>query len=217
MSRQGSMLSVLVVGWTVVVVCQWSIQDVPQRVPLVNTSRMKANQQSPSSASEWNLQGFPTATRESPPIPKRNLFTPLIEQPGSYIGSPRMRMKPVKAHAGNEPSVVASASSAIPAIVPLAISLPSPKDMAEQAGRLDREQRMRKLQDQSAQFRLLGFAERGGVKQAFIRKGSDIYIVRQGDTLEGIFMVSIVAESGVKIRDFEYHLEYTIHMKKDRE
>lgn len=218
MSRQGGMLSVLVVAWTLVVAWQWSIQDAPQRVPLANTSRTKANQQASVSVSEWNLQGFPTATRESPPIPKRNLFAPLIEQQSSFMGTSDARLKQGTARVGrNELSVAAAVSSVIPTVARPVISLPSPQDLAERARLIEREQRMKKLQDQSAQFRLLGFAERGGVKQAFIGKGADIYIVRQGDTLEGTFMVSIVAESGVKIRDFEYRQEYTIHMKKDHE
>ncbi len=217
MSRQGGMLSVLVVAWTVVVAWQWSIQHEPQRVPLANTSRTKATQQVSAFPSEWNLQGLPTPLRESPPIPKRNLFAPLIEQQDSFVVTSDVRMKQGKAHIGNEPAVVAAVSSAIPTIAPPAISLPSPQDLAEQARLIAREQRIKKLQDQSAQFRLLGFAERGGVKQAFIGKGADIYVVRQGDALENIFMVSMVAESGVKIRDFEYRQEYTIHMKKDHE
>ncbi len=217
MSRQGGLLSVLVVGWAVVVAWQWSIQLEPQRVALINTSRTQANQQAPVFPSEWNLQGLPTPVRESPPVPKRNLFAPLIESQGRALGTSGVRMKQGKARVGNEPPVAAAVSSAISAITPPVMALPSPHDLAEHARRLEREQRMKKLQDQSAQFRLLGFAERGGIKQAFIGKGADIYVVRQGDTLEDIFMVSRVAESGVTIRDFEYRQEYAIHMKNSRE
>jgi len=122
-------------------------------------------------------------------------------------------MKQGKARVGNELSSAADVSSVLPTVAPPAIVLPSPQDLAEHARLIAREQRIKKLQDQSAQFRLLGFAERGGVKQAFIGQGTDIYVVRQGDTLESLFMVSMVAESGVKIRDLEYRQEYTIHMK----
>ena len=83
------------------------------------------------------------------------------------------------------------------------------------AARQEREQRLGKLREQASQYRLLGLAERGGVKQAFVGKGTDIYIVRQGDTLDGLFMVSIVDAGGVKIHDAEYHLEHTIKINKD--
>jgi Tfp pilus assembly protein PilP len=92
------------------------------------------------------------------------------------------------------------AAQAVAPLVPRSV-LPA---LTEQAGRIERERRQKQLADYSAQYRLLGIADRGGVKQAFVGKGPDIYIVRQGDMLGDMFLVSLVEESGVKISDVEY-------------
>ena len=91
----------------------------------------------------------------------------------------------------------------------------SPQELAEIAERQQREQRISKLREQASQYRLLGFSERGGVKQAFVGKGGDIYVVRHGDQLDGIFTVFMVEPTGVKIREAKNNVEHTIEMKKD--
>jgi hypothetical protein len=86
--------------------------------------------------------------------------------------------------------------------------------MKERQERQEREQRIGKLKAQAAQYRLIGLSDGGGVKQAFVEKGSDIYVVKQGDTLDGLFMVSIIELAGVKIRDAEFNVEYTMPIQK---
>ena len=103
-----------------------------------------------------------------------------------------------------------------PPAPPLAPPQPqlSPQELAEMKERQEREQRIGKLKAQAAQYKLIGLSEGGGVKQAFVEKGSDIYVVRQGDTLDGVFMVSIIDLGGVKIRDAEFNVEYTMPIQK---
>ena len=117
------------------------------------------------------------------------------------------------------PTEAAAVSLEKPAAVqPIPAPMPpqlSPQELAEMAERQEREQRIGKLRAQAAQYRLIGLSEGGGVKQAFVEKGSDIYVVRQGDTLDDVFMVSIIDLGGVKIRDAEFNVEYTMPLKKD--
>ena len=129
--------------------------------------------------------------------------------------SPKMLPQSVP---GTEAAVINPAKQELDKPVPPITAPPppqlSPQELAEMKERQEREQRIGKLKAQATQYRLIGLSEGGGVKQAFVEKGSDIYVVRQGDTLDGIFLVSIIDLGGVKIRDAEFNVEYTMPIHK---
>jgi len=209
MSRQGRLLLSLMSLWAALMFWQWFTPNEPQRVPLTNFSGTKAPRPESAIPSEWVLQR-PRVARESPTVPKRNLFAPLNEREERVMLAKAKQLEEAHRRTVLE-AVPASPFQSESAPVPRI----SPQEVAEMAARQEREQRIGKLSEQASQYRLLGLAEQGGVKQAFIGKGTDIYVVRQGDQLDGLFMVSIVDAGEVKIRDAEYHLEHTITIKKE--
>lgn len=205
----------------------WLSQSEPQRVQLTNVSGPRAPAKSVQL--EWAVT-HPKPTPESPDMPKRNLFAPLSERQEQMMlaaVTPRPRRD---GHAAaktgppvrivEEPVVTTVKQEPPPPPPPVPAAPPPPltseqlAEMKERQERQEREQRIGKLRAQVAQYKLIGLSEGGGVKQAFVEKGSDIYVVRQGDTLDGVFMVSIIDLGGVKIRDAEFNVEYTMPINK---
>lgn len=218
MSRQRALAAALLIVWILVGMWQWSMLDAPTRVPLIHVSHNDPSPAGSEFAPEWTLEKHPSTTRESPSVPKRNLFAAFTEPRKRSVPSPGARMERVEKPLGPESSVATAAGTTMPVVVQgvePAVHRLSPQAMAEQAGRIARERRQKQLTEYYAQYRLLGVADRDGVKHAFIGKGTDIYIVRQGDMLGDMFLVSLVEESGVKISDVEYHLEYTLQLKTE--
>ena len=214
MSRQGGLLLSLMSLWAALMFWQWFTPNEPQRVPLTNISGTQAPRPESAIPSEWVLQR-PRVASESPTVPKRNLFAPLNERQEQLMFA---EAKQVKRREESHEKIALNAAPAGPLRFESAPAPPtpqvSPQEAAEMAARQEREQRIGKLREQASQYRLLGLGEQSGVKQAFIGKGTDIYVVRQGDPLDSLFMVSIVDAGEVKIRDAEYHLEHTIKITK---
>ncbi|MBK5283747.1 MAG: hypothetical protein JJE16_16885 [Nitrospiraceae bacterium] len=211
MSKQGVLLLSLMGLWAALIYWQWFTTNEPPRVPLTNISGAKVSRPEPAVPPEWVLER-PSGARESPTVPKRNLFAPLNEREEQVMFAKAQQVKRLEdAHKRTlleaaPASLFQTESAPVPRI--------SPQEAAEMAAWQEREQRIAKLREQASQYRLLGLAEQSGVKQAFIGKGTDIYVVRQGDQLDGLFMISIVDAGEVKIRDAEYHLEHTIKITK---
>ena len=93
--------------------------------------------------------------------PPRNIFAP-ITPPTTKIKTPQPTP--------SQPKIV-SIPSPPPNSGP---SGPSPEDLAKQ-----------RAQQQLNQFRFLGYLTKGGERQAFLTNGQAIYIVKQGEMLEG--------------------------------
>ncbi len=208
--------------WGALGLWQWVSQSEPQRVQLTNVSGPKPPAK--SLHVEWSVNK-PKPTPESPAMPKRNLFAPLSERQERFMLA---AVQPdIRKEKQSPPKIVPASIPRIePAVIspanqesekqPLSAPTPqlSPQELAEIKERQEREQRIGKLKAQASQYRLIGLSEGNGVKQAFVEKGSDIYVVRQGDTLDGVFLVSIIDLGGVKIRDAEFNVEYTMPISK---
>ena len=214
--------------WGALTLWQWLSQSEPQRVPLTNVSGPKPPAR--GIHAEWVVKQ-PKPTPESPAMPKRNLFAPLSERQEQLmlaaVKPTHVRKegaaRPKVSTSGPVPEVATNTMKPEPEKQPppapqISLAPPppqlSPQELAEMRERQEREQRIGKLKAQAAQYKLIGLSEGGGVKQAFVEKGSDIYVVRQGDTLDGVFMVSIIDLGGVKIRDAEFNVEYTMPINK---
>jgi hypothetical protein len=65
-------------------------------------------------------------------------------------------------------------------------------------------------------FRFLGFLEQDGVVQAFLARGNELYVVANGDSVDGRYVVTVLDTSSVKIRATSTGVE-TIIGKSDRE
>jgi hypothetical protein len=217
----------LLILWAALGLWFWWSQDEPQHVPLTNVSGTRA----PAKAVQlgWAVNQ-PKPTPDSPAMPKRNLFAPLSERQEQLIlaATTSRARKERHAEAKVEPPAPPAEVGPVqpdpetlpPPAPPVVAPAPTPltpqqlAEMKERQERQEREQRIGKLKAQAAQYRLIGLSDGGGVKQAFVEKGSDIYVVKQGDTLDGLFMVSIIELAGVKIRDAEFNVEYTMPIQK---
>lgn len=205
----------------------WFSHGEPERVQLTNVSGPRPPAKGVQL--EWAVNQ-PKPTPESPAMPKRNLFAPLSERQeqmmlAAVTPRPRKEGQPHAKIAPSAPLVEEAAVTPVkqeleqpapPPPAPVAPPQPqlSPQELADMRERQEREQRIGKLKAQAAQYKLIGLSEGGGVKQAFVEKGADIYVVKQGDTLDGVFMVSIIDLGGVKIRDAEFNVEYTMPIQK---
>ncbi len=65
-----------------------------------------------------------------------------------------------------------------------------------------------------AQYRYLGYANQNGVQKAFLGKGREIYILHEGETLEGKFQVVLIEANMVKLLDSDSKLEAILKLKK---
>ena len=65
-------------------------------------------------------------------------------------------------------------------------------------------------------FRFLGFIEQDGVAQAFLARGNELYVVANGDAVDGRYVVTVLDTSSVKIRAMSTGVQ-TIIGKSDRE
>ncbi len=73
---------------------------------------------------------------------------------------------------------------------------------------------VRHLREQMGQYRYLGYLRHEGQQRAFLGKGKEIYIIRQGDSLEGKFLVAGIEASTVTLREIVNNLEATLELSK---
>ncbi|TLY39997.1 MAG: hypothetical protein E6K58_12590 [Nitrospirae bacterium] len=66
-----------------------------------------------------------------------------------------------------------------------------------------------------AQYRFLGYLLQNGKSCAFLGKGSELFIVRTGETVDGRLQVTAIDAASVKLRDTGSSLETTLALVKD--
>ncbi|GJL65828.1 MAG: hypothetical protein NPIRA05_07990 [Nitrospirales bacterium] len=106
-----------------------------------------------------------SVTLETP----RNIFTPFNLRRDQRTSSAKQRKVPKKTDqqlTNVEPQFVSPPG-------------PSPEELA-----------LQRAQQQLSKFRFLGYLKKGGESQAFLTKGESIYIVKQGETVEGRIVVN---------------------------
>ncbi|HEX7767676.1 MAG TPA: hypothetical protein VF443_13250, partial [Nitrospira sp.] len=72
-------------------------------------------------------------------------------------------------------------------------------------------------QEQMGQYRYWGYLTQQGVLKAFVGKGKDLYIIRQGDKLDGKFLVASINATTVKLKEPATNLEASLDLKKETE
>ncbi len=133
------------------------------------------------------LEAARRAANEALGSPK-NIFAPLAE---SEPPLPTKR-KPGRA--------MAAKASAAPAVtVPAAPPPPTPEELAAQAAR-----------GELAQFRYLGYLNRGGESQAFLAKGTELFIVKNSQTIEQSVVVKAVTPVQVVLQEIRTRVEQTV-------
>ena len=71
-----------------------------------------------------------------------------------------------------------------------------------------------------SQYRFLGYLKKGGESQAFLTNGKDIYIVRQGEVMDGRIHVNKIDPTNIvlstKIEETGDEVEATIPLTKEK-
>lgn len=186
----------------------------PQEVPLkFKSGQSAASTMQKGLVESWDVKSLHAKARELPVTPKKNIFAP----PALPL-SPEAQVRLVALKKKNAAAAVPPPEATPPPPPPS----PSPEELvrqqealAAQAVRQQEELRRKQVQEQMAQYRYLGYLNQSGVQKAFLGKGREIYIIRQGDTLDGKFLVALIEATAVKIREADSNLEIILKLKKE--
>ena len=147
-------------------------------------------------------------------MPKKNIFAITT---GSRPLNPKTKAIALK----NEQQALRAALTVAPSTL-TAPPPPSLEELAQQqealaalAAQQQEQLRRRQLLEQMGQYRYLGYVNQNGVQKAFLGKGREIYILREGETLEGKFQVALIEATTVKLLEHESKLETTLKLKKE--
>ena len=163
--KKSQALIVLGVVWVIILFVQFS-DDSEHTVASSNQVKSVALPTPSSSVSQpsLTLADVLKHPRQKVAFSKpRNIFAPL----NSRKPVPRQVSKAPSPKSSSRPSATARRPPASP-------PGPSPGELAAQRAR-----------QQLNQYRFLGYLKKGGESQAFLTNGEAIYIVKQGETLEG--------------------------------
>ena len=189
--------------WAALVILEVMNQPSPERVPLKFKSgpvQDIAEKQTHGSDSPFTVRLARAKTHELPHLPSHNIFAPL-DTP-----LPEATVRQVKPPQSSSPAPIVAEPPASPSEQEIAAQ------KATQQTEMVRLAAMREL----GAFRFLGFLEQDGVVQAFLARGNELYVVANGDSVDGRYVVTVLDTSSVKIRATSTGVE-TIIGKSDRE
>lgn len=197
-------LLALVLLWMVL----WYVMVVdvppPAEVPLTYRSGQTATK-SVDEEEKWDVHSLRAQARELPVAPQKNIF---------FAGNQSRSSDPQTKLVAQQGKLEQQAAVVMPPTLPPPPPPPPPptsEELAQQQAALRRIQ----LQEQMTQYRYLGYVNQNGVQKAFLGKGRELYIIREGDTLEGKFQVAHIEATSVKLLDADSKLETTLRLKKE--
>ncbi len=110
---------------------------------------------------------------------------------------------------------------AVPATAP-SPPPPTPEELAAreaqrqaELARQQKEQAVQQARKTMAQYRFIGFLTEAGENRAFLGKGTDIYIVRTGETIEGKIQVKSIDAAAVKLLEQNTSTETSLPLTKE--
>ncbi len=173
-------LLLLILVWGVLTIYQWMDSDGPG-TGVTNSLHTQASGGNPALPPLKDLlldKQFPNARQTVKLGQPRNIFASLEEQ-AAILASRNSSKTKSNSMATSETSQAVKAPPPPP-------PGPSPAELASQRARQELNR-----------FRFLGFLKKGGESQAFITNGQAIYIVRQGEMLDGRFQVNKIEPESV--------------------
>lgn len=205
-------LGALVVLWIGLVYVYVIDVPSPVEVPLKYQSGLTVARSAPTHEAEmWDVKSLKVQARELPVTPKRNIFgaVGIAGVSGPHVTRAAQHKTP------SRPTATVPAASSPP-------PPPTPEELARQqemlAAQVAQQQeqlRRRQLQEQMGQYRYLRYVNQNGVQKAFLGKGREIYILREGEILEGKFQVALIEAMTMKLLDTDSKFETTLKLKKD--
>ncbi|MCS6286904.1 MAG: hypothetical protein H8K08_15895 [Nitrospira sp.] len=192
---------------------RWMTETEPQEVPLRFKSGPRPdaipNQQGQSD--EYAVRPMKMLGDDLPVTPKRNLFVPMERSQLTAVARNVSVRKPVKAA---EPPPAPPPQVEVPVSLPPPPPQPSPEELAAVAARQQKDAMVRQLREQMGQYRYLGYLQQDGRQRAFLGRGADIFIIHEGDTLEGKFLVAGIETTVVILKERQNELEARLELKK---
>ncbi|WP_447971408.1 hypothetical protein [Nitrospira sp. M1] len=162
------MLGALLLVWGITVVFQFS-EETGSHDTAVNIDASPYRQLKTAPDSLALAKSFSNPRQNVTLATPRNIFSPFhLRHAQQAADSNRTKTAKIKTQEGikKEPTFVAPPG-------------PSPEELAYQ-----------RAQQQLSKFRFLGYLKKGGESQAFLTKDESIYIVKQGETVEGRIVVN---------------------------
>lgn len=209
---KGWLAALLCATWVALVIFEALHQLSPERVPLKFKSGPAqgiAGNPAQGSANPFTVRLARAKPHALPHLPSHNIFAPL-DNP-----SPEDTVHQVKKRTVSGQVMPPHPLGPAP-IVTQPAAPQSDQEMAAQRAiqqvELARLEAMREL----GAFRFLGFLEQTGVAQAFLARGNELYVVANGDAIDGRYVITVLDTSSVKIRATSTGVE-TIIGKSDRE
>lgn len=141
---------------------------------------------------------------------------------GEQVGLPTPKNIFAPLDAGPVSVKLAAPAPAKPAVPPMPVPVtpsppppPSPEEIAAQQERQQREAVLQQARQRMAQYRFLGYLTEAGAHRAFLAKGSDLYIVTLGETVEGQIQVAAIDQAAVTLVDLPTRLETSLPLVKE--
>jgi hypothetical protein len=208
-----SLLGGLLLLWIAVIAFRVMSEPEPQRVPLKFVSGQVLARETGHGTDGMpaSLQPAGAPTGPSFKTPK-NIFAPLdLRSDEEKAAAARARL--LAARRKTEQAAVATAPAPPP---------PTPEESAAQEAqrqaelaRQQKEQAIQQARQAMGQYRFLGYLTRNGAPQAFLGKGTDIYIVKVGETIEGRIQVTTIDATTVKLTEQTTSTEASLPLVKE--
>jgi hypothetical protein len=200
--------------WALLLVMRWMTGEPPQEVPLRFQSGQSSAEVSAvgKSGDGLMLKPFKAQGQATPAGPQKNIFS----MGRAFAPESAKKIQVVKPSASPMPAplpvvVLPPPTISPPPPVPAG---PTPEELAAIAARQQHELLSRQAREQMAQYRYLGYADRDGRQQAFLGKGTEVYILQEGDQIDGKFLVAAIDPTVVVLRESVTNLEARIELKK---
>jgi hypothetical protein len=208
---KGWLAAFLCATWAALAIFVVMNQPSPERVPLTFKSGPAQNiagKPAHGSDNPFTVRLARAKTHELPHLPSHNIFapidTPSLEATARQVNKQSVSGQ-VKPPQPPSPTPIVAQQAAPPSDQEIAAQ------RATQQAEMARLESMREL----GAFRFLGFLEQNGVSQAFLARGNELYVVANGDSVDGRYMITALDTSSVKIRATSTGVE-TIIGKSDR-
>lgn len=203
---KGWLAGFLCATWAALVIFEAMNQPFPERVPLKFKSgpaQEIAGKPAQGLDNPFTVRLARAKTHELPHLPSHNIFAPL-DTPSPEDTVHQVKKRTVSGQ-------VKPPQSARPTpIVAEPVAPRSEQEIAAQSAiqqaEMARLQAMREL----GAFRFLGFLEQNGVAQVFLARGNELYVVANGDAVDGRYVITALDTSSVRIRATSTGVETTI-------
>ena len=143
----------------------------------------------------------------------KNIFAPLDTRTDEAREA-EARARLMAARKKTEQAVVAAPPPAPPPPSPEELAAREAQRQAELA-RQQKEQAVQQARKTMGQYRFLGYLTQNGSPQAFLGKGTDIFIVRAGETIEGKIQVKSIDAVAVKLVEQNTSTETSLPLTKE--